>query len=159
MGYESCLLINHDQYHEMADNPVKFVRDIWHAINATGNPTKFATGLVVYTDHSAACHLVAVGGHLGVDLGLVSDDRNPLKPETQLKLLEQAADKLGYKLEPKVKRTRTKAPVKKTTTKKATTKKVAKKKTAKKASSSRKGTDGKTPAKGNKRTRKGTSGG
>jgi hypothetical protein len=147
MGFESCVLINHDLYHNMADKPAQFVRDLWHAINARGNPTRFSMGTVIYTDHSAGTHLVATGGHLGADLALVSD-RNPLNADVQLELLKLAADKLGYKLEPKRK-----------PTKKAATKKVAKKKPAKKASSSRKDTDGKTPAKGHKRTRKGTAGG
>lgn len=141
MGFESCVLINHDLYHTMADKPAQFVRDLWHAINARGNPTRFSMGTVVYTDHAAGTHLVATGGHLGADLALVSD-RNPLDAAVQLELLKLAADKLGYKL-----------------TKKPSTQAKAKKKTAKKASSSRKDTDGKTPAKGHKRTRKGTSGG
>lgn len=141
MGFESCVLINHDRYHEMADNPAKFVRDLWHAINARGNPTQFYTGLVVYTDHSAGTHLVAVGGHLSADLALVTD-RNPLKPDVQLELLKQAAERLGYRL---TKKPSPRAPAKK----KASTKK---------ASSSRKETNAKkTPAKGDKRPRKSSS--
>jgi hypothetical protein len=146
MGFESCVLINHDLYHAMADKPAQFVRDLWHAINARGNPTRFSMGTVIYTDHADGTHLIVAGHHIARDLAV--GQGNPADSEVQLALLRLAADKLGYKLEPKRK-----------PTKKVATKKVAKKKTAKKASSSRKDTDGKTPAKGNKRTRKGASGG
>jgi len=139
MGHESCVLINHDGYTQIADDPARFVRDLWHAVlKATREPVDFPMGVAVYQDHESTIRLLAIGGHQARVLAMdVTDGAGVHKDTTQLALLEQAADALGYKLVKKA------AP---RTTKKKTTKK----KVAKKASSSQKATHGKTPAKGRK---------
>lgn len=96
MGFESCILINHDYHHEMTEHPERFARDLWRAISTPGNPTRFSAGLVVYTDHADGTHLVIAGHHIARVLTV--GNGNPADREVQLALLREAASSLGYKL-------------------------------------------------------------
>lgn len=98
MGYESCVLINHDFYGQMKDNPARFVRELWEAINAaTNEPASFRGGLAIYWDHSSPVRLLAVGRHQAEVLAM-SLDGGAFAKKTQLKLMKEALAKLGYRV-------------------------------------------------------------
>lgn len=122
MGYESCVLINHDHYQSMADDPARFVKDMWQAMNKAGGASQgFPGGIALYTDHSKSLRLIAVGKRHGTVLAQTSEDWSaPHHKDTQLALVRQAASELGYRL--------VKKPTSKTASKTTSKKRVSPKK-------------------------------
>ena len=100
MGYESCVLINHNHYSRMADNPARFLKDMWAAMNkAVQTPQGFPGGMALYMDHSTALRLIAVGKRHGAVLAQTAEDWSaPHHKDTQLALVRKAASELGYRL-------------------------------------------------------------
>ncbi len=125
MGYESCVLINHDYYSRIADDPARFIKDMWAAMNkATQQPQGFPGGVALFVDHASTLRLIVMGKRHGTVLAETNEDWSAAHHKgTQLALVRQAASVLGYRL--------VKKPVSKTANK--TVRKSATKKNSEKA--------------------------
>lgn len=97
MGFESCVLINHDFINTRKLEELG--RNITDAILMPGeNPRRFHEGLVIYTDHADATRLIVTGGHISEVLTVCAGGNNPADMNHQLDLVRHFAAKLGYRL-------------------------------------------------------------
>jgi hypothetical protein len=97
VGFESCLLINHDTLDTRDRNSPAWGNQIRDAIlNHEHRPLRFPLGSVLYTDHRDGAHLLMTGGLQGIDLAVLPN--HDLITNTQVTLLKIAAEHLGYHL-------------------------------------------------------------
>jgi|MudIll2142460700_1097286.scaffolds.fasta_scaffold00022_3 hypothetical protein len=97
MGYESCVLINHDFLDRQRCEQLG--RHIAETITLMGAdaPRRFLEGLAIYSDHADATRLIVVGGHIAKVLQVCAEG-NPADENHQLDLVRHFVEKLGYRL-------------------------------------------------------------
>jgi len=102
MGFNSGILLLNDALFQLEDENVRtrWFENLRGAINANqigdipvGNHSNGSK--LFHMKHADRSHLYLIGGNRTLELGGVHSYRHP---DTQLDLLTEAADKLGYKL-------------------------------------------------------------
>lgn len=101
MGYRTVVVLANDDQHNWEQDPElgKKIAASAARINRAGQP-RFEYGNIVEVEHADCQQLVVLDSYNGTVLAEKGWYRNETQTETELALLKQAAEKLGYCLEP-----------------------------------------------------------
>jgi len=101
MGYRTVVVLANDQQHVWESDPRLGAKIAASAarINRAGQP-QFEYGNIVEVEHADCQQLVVLDSYHGTVLAEKGWYRNETQAEAELALLKQAAEKLGYRLEP-----------------------------------------------------------
>jgi hypothetical protein len=106
MGWNSAIVVLHDQLSSIERDPKRFVECLNNAImSAAVNQEVHIPGAVlVHTAHADSLGIIAVGGNCGDHLGYVYGVSNRGTDESRIEIVKQLADNLGYRLSRKPKK-------------------------------------------------------
>jgi hypothetical protein len=96
MGFRTVVILNNDQAHEWEKDP-ELGRKIFHAANLLQAP-RFPYGNVVECTHTDTQTIGIIDSIDFTPLAYDSWNRDETKGEVNIKMLREAADKLGYRL-------------------------------------------------------------
>lgn len=105
MGLNSTLIILNDGLHQISEDK-DFGQKVADAIQKVrhGKPEVISSGshanvaYVVETHHADYTSIVAVGGNHATQIGTTHGTTHHHKDETQIEILKQLAEKMGYRL-------------------------------------------------------------
>jgi hypothetical protein len=99
MGLNTVVFILNDLWGEYIANPEKLVNEIRDGMNKHRNNQQDLDGVRgVWCFHSSSRALILAGGNMAVMLARVGEHPKKSAHDTEIELLKEAADRYGYKL-------------------------------------------------------------